>query len=56
MSEEKKYWPKANNKPRFPGRYPDRTKCAEQKSKQLEGSTPGGRGACEKESEVQGSE
>jgi len=53
---EKKYWPKANNKPRLTGRFPDRTKCADQKSKKLDGNAPGDRGMCEKQSDVQGGE
>ena len=37
-------------------RDPDKGKCEPQKSRELEGHTPGDRGMCEKRSTTQGSE
>jgi hypothetical protein len=38
------------------GKEPDRTKCEDQRSRELRGKSPGDRGMCEKESVTQGSE
>jgi hypothetical protein len=53
---EKKYWPKASNKPRPSGLRPDHSKCSDQKSRELNGSIPADRGMCEKQSTTEGSE
>ena len=50
MDEQEKSMPAV--KPELP----DRSKCSDQKSRELEGKAPGDRGMCEKESTTQGSE
>jgi hypothetical protein len=42
--------------PRVKPEVPDRSKCSDQKSRELDGSAPGDRGMCEKQSTTQGSE
>jgi hypothetical protein len=42
--------------PRLKERQPNRRKCSDQKSRELEGGAPGDRGMCEKQSTTQGSE
>jgi hypothetical protein len=46
----------ANQKPRPEDLRPDKTKCNDQRSRDLRGQAPGDRGMCEKQSTTQGSE
>ena len=48
--------PNANPKPRLEDQLPDKSKCDEQRSRELNGQAPGDRGMCEKQSTTQGSE
>jgi hypothetical protein len=47
---------RVNQKPRPEDRMPDKTKCNDQRSRDLRGQAPGDRGMCEKQSTTQGSE
>jgi len=51
-----KIMPQPNDRARTIDPQPDRTKCREQKSKELNGHAPGDRGMCQKESQIEGSE
>jgi hypothetical protein len=44
------------SKPRPEDLRPDKTKCSDQRSRDLRGAKPGDRGMCEKQSTTQGSE
>jgi hypothetical protein len=48
--------PRKGNDIRLAEEQPDKTKCADLKSRELAGRTAGDRGACEKSSTAQGSE
>ena len=47
---------KNESMPRAKPKAPDRSKCSDQKSRELDGAATGDRGMCEKQSTTQGSE
>ena len=53
MEDKSKSMPRAKERQQ---RQPDRSKCRDQKSRELDGRLPGDRGMCQKQSTTQGSE